>query len=230
MDGRAWWAAVHGVETEHLHFHFLLSCIGEGNGNPLQCSCLENPRDRGAWWAAVYGVAQSWTRLKRLSSSSPQYHSPTPNPLVDSLCVNRDAHSWLPSLYLKELVYIQSRYSLSYKNVLHLPTVMLFLLPLSHLGCIDCIRLCLSLSYGYPNWMHLSRLCLSGFSSGKYSVTQSEEISLICDFLSLFIIVYLLLWLCTLLFSLDCRILKNREDALLIFIILLHDPSAIPDW
>ena len=45
-----------------------LSCIGEGNGNPLQCSCLENPRDRGAWSAAVYGVAQSWTRLKRLSS------------------------------------------------------------------------------------------------------------------------------------------------------------------
>ena len=43
---------------------------GEGNGNPLQCSCLENPRDGGAWWAAVYGVAQSWTRLKRLSSSS----------------------------------------------------------------------------------------------------------------------------------------------------------------
>ena len=47
-----------------------LSCIGEGNGNPLQCSCLENPRDRGAWWAAIYGVAQSRTRLKRLSSSS----------------------------------------------------------------------------------------------------------------------------------------------------------------
>ena len=56
--------------TEQLHFRFLLSCIGEGNGNPLQCSCLENPRDRGAWWATVYGVAQSWTRLKRLSSSS----------------------------------------------------------------------------------------------------------------------------------------------------------------
>ena len=56
--------------TERLHFHFSLSCIGEGNGNPLQCSCLENPRDGGAWWAAVYGVAQSRTRLKRLSSSS----------------------------------------------------------------------------------------------------------------------------------------------------------------
>ena len=55
--------------TERPHFHFSLSCIGEGNGNPLQCSCLENPRDRGAWWAAVYGVAQSWIRLKRLSSS-----------------------------------------------------------------------------------------------------------------------------------------------------------------
>ena len=56
--------------TERLHFHFSLSCIGEGNGNPLQCSCLENPRDGGAWWAAVYGVAQSRTRPKRLSSSS----------------------------------------------------------------------------------------------------------------------------------------------------------------
>ena len=51
-------------------FHFSLSCIGEGNGNPLQCSCLENPRDGGAWWAAVSGVAQSRTRLKRLSCSS----------------------------------------------------------------------------------------------------------------------------------------------------------------
>ena len=56
--------------AERLHFHFSLSCIGEGNGNPLQCSCLENPRDGGAWWAAVYGIAQSQTWLKRLSSSS----------------------------------------------------------------------------------------------------------------------------------------------------------------
>ena len=56
--------------TERLHFHFSLSRIGEGNGNPLQCSCLENPRDGGAWWAAVSGVAQSQTQLKRLRSSS----------------------------------------------------------------------------------------------------------------------------------------------------------------
>ena len=55
--------------TERLHFHFSVSCIGKGNGNPLQCSCLENPRDRGAWWAAVYGVAQSRTWLKQLRSS-----------------------------------------------------------------------------------------------------------------------------------------------------------------
>ena len=55
--------------TERLPFHFSLSCTGEGNGNPLQCSCLENPRDEGAWWAALYGVAQSLARLKWLSSS-----------------------------------------------------------------------------------------------------------------------------------------------------------------
>ena len=64
------WGCEESDTTERLHFHFLLSCIGEGNGNPLHCSCLENPRDGGAWWAAVSGVAQSWTRLKRFSSSS----------------------------------------------------------------------------------------------------------------------------------------------------------------
>ena len=77
IDRGAWQAAVHGVMKSRTRlgdftftFHFPLSCIGEGNGNPLQCSCLENPRYGGAWWAAVYGVAQSRTRLKRLSSSS----------------------------------------------------------------------------------------------------------------------------------------------------------------
>jgi len=64
------WGCWGSDRTEWLHFHFSLSCIGEGNGNPLQCSCLENLRDGGAWWAAIYGVAQSWTWLKRLSSSS----------------------------------------------------------------------------------------------------------------------------------------------------------------
>ena len=57
-------ASLESDMTERLHFHFSLACIGEGNGTPLQCSCLENSRDGGAWWAAVYGVAQSRTRLK----------------------------------------------------------------------------------------------------------------------------------------------------------------------
>ena len=64
------WGPKESDTTERLHFHFSRSCIGEGNGNPLQCSCLENPRDRGAWWTAVYGVSQSQTQVKRRSSSS----------------------------------------------------------------------------------------------------------------------------------------------------------------
>ena len=64
------WQWLESNTTEWLQFHFSLSCIGEGNGNPLQRSCLENPRDGGTWWAAIYGVAQSWTRLTWLSSSS----------------------------------------------------------------------------------------------------------------------------------------------------------------
>ena len=64
------WGRTELDTTERLHFHSSLSCVGGWNGSPLQCSCLENPRDRGAWWAAVYGVTQSRTRLKRLSSGS----------------------------------------------------------------------------------------------------------------------------------------------------------------
>ena len=64
------WGRKESDTSERLHFHFSLSSIGEGNGNPLQCSCLENPRDEETWWAAIYGVAQSRTWLKRLSSSS----------------------------------------------------------------------------------------------------------------------------------------------------------------
>ena len=64
------WGRKESDTTERLHFHFLLSCTGEGNGNPLQCSCLENPKDGGAWWASVHGVTQSRTCLKWLSSSS----------------------------------------------------------------------------------------------------------------------------------------------------------------
>ena len=72
--------------TERLHFHFSFSCTGEGNGNPLQYSCLENPRDGGAWWAAVYGVTQSLTPLKQLSSSS---NIPINRPLVVEVSLSR---------------------------------------------------------------------------------------------------------------------------------------------
>ena len=71
LEGWSPWGRWGSDSTERLHFHFSLSCIGEGNGNPLQCSCLGNPGDGGAWWAAVYGIAQSRTRLKWLSSHFP---------------------------------------------------------------------------------------------------------------------------------------------------------------
>ena len=69
LGGCSPWGHKESHTTERLHFHVSLSCIGEGNGNPLQCSCLENPRDREGWWAAIYGFAQSRTCLKQLSSS-----------------------------------------------------------------------------------------------------------------------------------------------------------------
>ena len=75
------------------HFHFSLSCVEEVHGNPLQYSCLKNPRDRGAWWAAVYGIAQNRTQLKRLSSSSIYVN---PNlPVYPSLTLPADIHVFL---------------------------------------------------------------------------------------------------------------------------------------
>ena len=74
LAGCSPWGRTELDTTERLPFHFSLWCTGEGNGNPLQCSCLENPRHGGAWWAAVYGVTQSRTRLKRLSSSSSSFY------------------------------------------------------------------------------------------------------------------------------------------------------------
>ena len=71
------WGHEESDTTEQLHFHFSLSCIGEGNGKPLQCSCLENPRDGGAWWAAIYEVTYSRTQLKQFSSSSSRYADDT---------------------------------------------------------------------------------------------------------------------------------------------------------
>ena len=91
------WGRWESDTTEWPHFHFSLSCIGEGNGNPLQCPCLENPRDRGAWWAAVYGVTQSWTWLRRLSSSS---SSSSNNKTSRNLNSREDLRHILPDLRL----------------------------------------------------------------------------------------------------------------------------------
>ena len=77
LEGCSPWGRWGSDRIEWLHFHFSLACIGEGNGNPLQCSCLENPRDGGAWWAAISGVTQSRTRLKRLSRSNSSSSSRT---------------------------------------------------------------------------------------------------------------------------------------------------------
>ena len=92
LVGSSPWGCKESDMTERLHFHFSLSCIGEGNGNPLQSSCLENPRDGGAWWAAVYGVAQSRTRLKRLSSNSSKTDESYP-------CGNVGGYRWKKFLF-----------------------------------------------------------------------------------------------------------------------------------
>ena len=101
--------------TERLHFHFSLSCIGEGNGNPLQCYCLENPRDGGAWWAAVYGVTQSGTRLKRLSSSSSSNRSYRPSPWTRGRAPIRE--EFCGQSALKQLQKVALQPSASHENM-----------------------------------------------------------------------------------------------------------------
>ena len=106
------WGCEESDTTERLQFHFSLSCIGEGKGNPLQCSCLENPRDGGAWWAAIYGVAQSRTRLTRLGCSSSSWSPCSASLKVRSfsLLINKvisqrtpdslvSPHDWVPVRY-----------------------------------------------------------------------------------------------------------------------------------
>ena len=100
------WGHEESDTTEWLHFHFSLSCIGEGNGNPLQCSCLENPRDGGTWWAAISGVAQSQTWLKRLSSSSTKVSNIQKNP---SWSTNRRKNMIVPECWEEKIICYEKR-------------------------------------------------------------------------------------------------------------------------
>ena len=112
--------AVHGVAKSRTRLSdftlfslsftlFSLSCIGEGNGNLLQCSCLENPRDGASWWAAIYGVAQSQTRLKRLSSSSSiRQNQQISSVITELICYRIVAWSWQYFFFLKEFCSINA--------------------------------------------------------------------------------------------------------------------------
>ena len=115
------WGREESNTTERLHFHFSLSCIGEGNGNPLQCSYLGNPRDGGAWWAAVSGVAQSWTRLKWLSSSSSS--SPWDTWFPDYCGRSRGVPVWGTCGGTVKWVHMKLIFSIIYCAQMHLCTI-----------------------------------------------------------------------------------------------------------
>ena len=114
------WGCEQSDTTERLPFHFSFSCIGEGNGNPLQCSCLENPRDWGAWWAAVYGLAQSRTRLKWLSSSrktSLLCQLNVSNGAFHTFAVLKILKCVFSPVYAHRLIYNQFHYHLVVKSL-----------------------------------------------------------------------------------------------------------------
>ena len=104
-----------------IHFHFSHSCIGEGNGNPLQYSYLEDPMDGGAWWAAVYGVAQSRTRLKRLSSSSSKVYLASFSCVFSELLCENVHYFTLKKLYNRYfIITINGIQPLDIVNIVHL--------------------------------------------------------------------------------------------------------------
>ena len=120
------WDLEESDTTERLHFHFSLSCIGEGNGNPLQCSCLENPRDGGAWWAVVSGVSQSQTRLKRLSSSS------------SILCYMEVPHTMFV-LYLLAILCLRESGEIEFQLGRRSDWFVKLIIHILHLLCNSCI-------------------------------------------------------------------------------------------
>ena len=181
MDRGPWWATVHGVAKSRTRlsdfaftFHFSLLCTGEGNGNPLQCSCLENPRDGGAWWAAVCGVAQSRTQLKRLSSSSKMLETTLDSNIKEiitrkesapsslggecGLCPNKEMYSLnlrsqTHSLSLLHLLQINREMTPPLFKMLTLPALSLAFTFLQHHHFTHCI-ISLALIICLLPWRH----------------------------------------------------------------------------
>ena len=143
--------------TEQLPFHFSLSWIGEGNGNPLQCSCLENPRDGGAWWASVYGVTPSPTRLKWLSSSSSRTALTHDNQGPSSSSMFTDEVSSIaPSVGLDKSII-----SLYYNDIIIMSFKVFSLLIKTSVLCV-----CISLLTPGNHW---SFYCLHSFTFSRMS-------------------------------------------------------------
>ena len=187
MGGGAWWAAVHGDTKSRtwpsdftFTFHFSLSCIGEGNGNLLQCSCLENPRDGGAWWAAVYGVTESQTRLKRLSSSSSK------SPCQTLLPFSMDQQLLFEVVVSSSFLYFKKRQNLVACLTRFLPTAVLVLpasiflstlLPCCH-HVIQFRGIKPSLSSDHHSWLKVNlgpRWTLPSLSPGIPFGAEREE-------------------------------------------------------
>ena len=152
MDRGGQLAAVHGGRsesdrTELLHFHFSPSCIGEGNGNPLQYSCLENPRDRGAWWAAIYGVAQSQTQLKRLSSTL----NSRPLLIIYFIYSNAYVYILLPNIWFIPLPFPFDNQKVFF----------FFMFVICFVNKFTIIYLFLDYTY---KWYHMIFLCLAYFT------------------------------------------------------------------
>ena len=145
--------------TQWLHFHFSLSCIGEGNGNPLQCSCLENPMDGRAWWAALYGVAQSRTRLKRLSSSSRISVAPTLENKIKLFSSRKQFNAYTHQMYMTDFTALY----------FHQHFVLIIFFNFSHSGSLPeslhCGFICMSwwLTWSRNFWYILLITCISWF-------------------------------------------------------------------
>ena len=134
LVGYSPWGLEESDTTERLLFHFSLQCIGEGNGNPLQCSCLENPRDRGDWWAAIYGITQSQTQLKRLSRAAvANLYLTFCEPMHCSL-PGSSVHGILPARILKRVAIFFSRGSSQSRNQTHISHLASGFFTLSHMG------------------------------------------------------------------------------------------------